>query len=80
MICNFFNRGSEDSSITSSGNIGNRILSTFLNELDGIGSELAVNEGTASKPGSREGDEQIVFVVVSCSDVQQLDEALVRPG
>jgi SpoVK/Ycf46/Vps4 family AAA+-type ATPase len=73
-------RGSEDSSTTSSGNIGNRILSTFLNELDGIGSELAVKEGTTGKPGSREGDEQIVFVVVSCSDVQQLDEALVRPG
>lgn len=78
--------------MTSGGNIGNRILSTFLNELDGIGSEANVHgdgdnhrssNSSAIRGGSTGGndaDEHVVFVVVSCSDIEKLDEALVRPG
>lgn len=76
-------RGSEEASTTTSGNIGNRILSTFLNELDGVGTEAIVETDggtTTAGAGTTQGGEQVVFVIVSCADISQLDEALIRPG
>ena len=61
MVC----RGGDDD---SSGGVHNRILSTFLNELDGV---------VGRDPG---GFESAVLVLAACSDVSVLDEALVRPG
>lgn len=46
-----------------------RVLSTFLNELDGVSG----GAGTG-------GEVSDILVVVACSDLEQLDEALLRPG
>lgn len=74
-------RGVDDaSSTTSHGNIGNRILSTFLNELDGVGSHSIKGLDDAASMVQSDTDEQVVFVAVSCSDIEKLDEALIRPG
>lgn len=51
-----------------------RILSTFLNELDGI---LGKGDGTAAE-GARE--DRHVLVIAACQDLGVLDEALIRPG
>lgn len=45
-----------------------RVLSTFLNELDGVTS------------ANDKGFENSVMVLAACADVATLDEALVRPG
>lgn len=55
----------------SSSGLHGRILSTFLNELDGI---------VSSGGGSGDLGSQQVLVIAACQDIQQLDEALVRPG
>lgn len=47
-----------------------RILSTFLNELDGI----------YSSPTGRPSTQSGVLLLVACTDINALDEALVRPG
>lgn len=60
--------GEDSSSGGMDGGVGSRILSTFLNELDGISGNAGVNGG---------GD---VLVIVACSDVNNLDAAIVRPG
>jgi SpoVK/Ycf46/Vps4 family AAA+-type ATPase len=61
---NFYRGGGDD---TSSGLHG-RILSTFLNELDGVAG------------GGTGGFESSVLVLAACSDLSTLDEALLRPG
>jgi SpoVK/Ycf46/Vps4 family AAA+-type ATPase len=60
-----------DQNSDGTGSVYNRILSTFLNELDGI-----CNRGDSS--GS--SFEREVLVVTACLDITQLDEALIRPG
>ena len=52
---------------SNDGGVGTRVLSTFLNELDGI-----AGGGKQSR-----GD---VLVIVACSSVSNLDGALTRPG
>ncbi len=54
---------------SSGGNLNARILSTFLNEMDGVTSE---NQSKDS--------ESNVIIVVACQDISKLDDALVRPG
>lgn len=44
-----------------------RVLSTFLNELDGVVAQEA-------------GFENTVMVLAACGDIAALDEALLRPG
>lgn len=61
--------GNDDSGGSSHGNIYNRILSTFLNELDGI----AVANSSSSLSS-------FVLVIVACKSLDILDEALIRPG
>lgn len=58
---------------STSNGLHGRILSTFLNELDGIIS------GPQEGGGRDEGSQQ-VLVIAACQDVTHLDEALVRPG
>lgn len=57
-------RSLDSSGDSSHGSLSNRVLSTFLNALDGV-------EG--STPGS-------LFVIAACLDLDSLDEALIRPG
>jgi transitional endoplasmic reticulum ATPase len=54
--------------------LNSRVLSTFLNELDGI-------TGQKDSGGStNDNNEGGVLVVVTCSSLSILDEALIRPG
>jgi len=48
-----------------------RVLSTFLNELDGI---------VAKSENSSNGEDNTVLVIVACNDIGMVDEALLRPG
>lgn len=67
----------------STSNLHNRILSTFLNELDGIlshASQHAYPGRAGGRRGQRIAYEDVVLVVVVCRDMSMLDEALVRPG
>eukprot|EP01032_Pedospumella_encystans_P013211 gene13211-15223_t len=69
-------------SSTSSGLHG-RILSTFLNELDGIVSSGSNNNSDNDIEDGEQGKEQgsqQVLVIAACQDIANLDEALVRPG
>lgn len=63
-------RGLDDNEGSSHGNLQNRVLSTFLNELDGVLS--------STTPATIVED--LVFVVVACKDIDALDAALLRPG
>ena len=65
----------DDQEESSHGNIYNRILSTFLNELDGIS---VPSSSGASSGGNVE--HQFVFVIVACKSLDNLDDALIRPG
>jgi SpoVK/Ycf46/Vps4 family AAA+-type ATPase len=52
------------------------VLSTFLNELDGV---------SVSSPQFQHNDkikdlDSTVFVLAACRDLDNLDEALIRPG
>jgi SpoVK/Ycf46/Vps4 family AAA+-type ATPase len=72
--CCFFCRSSADEGDSGAGNgLHGRILSTFLNELDGI-----LGKGDGSAEGAR-ADRQ-VLVIAACQDLGVLDEALIRPG
>ncbi len=64
-------RQSSDENSDGTGSVYNRILSTFLNELDGI-SNRGENTGISF--------EREVLVVTACLDIKLLDEALIRPG
>lgn len=65
-------RGADDhDSSSSGGSIGNRVLSTFLNELDGISSLPSSSSHEAA---------YTIFVVAACTSLDHLDEALLRPG
>ncbi len=57
-------------------NIHNRILSTFLNELDGVSVPTNVQNNHDKKISL----ETTVFVLAACKDIKLLDEALIRPG
>lgn len=75
MRCSLNSRSAADASDSSTSNgLHGRILSTFLNELDGIVS------GPKSGEGSRDEGSQQVLVIAACQNVAHLDEALVRPG
>lgn len=70
-----------------------RILSTFLNELDGIsgsgsGSRSRTNNSSSSMHsqktiygfGGMMKETNNILVIVACSNIQTLDDALLRPG
>lgn len=65
-----FKRGlnGDESSSDAGHSLHNRILSTFLNEMDGI---LSLDDG------STEGG---VLVLAACNDIDSIDEGLLRPG
>lgn len=73
----------------ASSNIQSRILSTFLNELDGIVGLVGANSSTgnsSSCTGTEDGGggyhryESRVLVIIACQNIDSLDEALIRPG
>ena len=51
-----------------------RVLSTFLNEMDGISARGNGERHRSSEPENR------VIVIVACSNIKLLDAALIRPG
>ena len=57
---------------SSHGSLQNRVLSTFLNELDGI--------SVSSNEVGKSVEDSAVFVLAACKDLSNLDEALIRPG
>jgi SpoVK/Ycf46/Vps4 family AAA+-type ATPase len=57
-----------------SSGLNSRILSTFLNELDGISSSTAIAAQKQPAMGKQ------LLVIVSCQDISRLDDALVRTG
>jgi SpoVK/Ycf46/Vps4 family AAA+-type ATPase len=65
-----FKRGlsGDQSSSDASHSLHNRVLSTFLNEMDGIGSL-----DTSNTEGG-------VLVLAACNDIDAIDEGLLRPG
>lgn len=81
--CIFRSAADAGDSSTSSGLHG-RILSTFLNELDGIvssggGNGSSDNDDSEGGQNREQGSPQ-VLVIAACQDIANLDEALVRPG
>ena len=56
-----------------------RVLSTFLNELDGI-SSLSTPDANSSTDASELESEFNVFVLAASENLQNLDQALLRPG
>lgn len=65
-----YKRSSSENGESSHGSIYNRVLSTFLNEMDGI---------TVKSVGIQ-NNENMVFVIVTCRSIESIDEALLRPG
>ena len=61
-----------DGSSSSSSGLLTRILSSFLNELDGIDQIVSIN--------LHGGDEGKVLVLAACNNIEAQDEALLRPG
>ena len=75
----------------ASSNIQSRILSTFLNELDGIVGLVGASSSTDNSnsctgtedDGGGKGYhryESRVLVIIACQNIDSLDEALIRPG
>jgi len=65
-------RGHSEKGSSTSGDLYTRILSTFLNELDGVTSSSSSHSDLES--------EGRILVVAACHDLTSLDEALLRPG
>jgi SpoVK/Ycf46/Vps4 family AAA+-type ATPase len=68
-------RGTGDDGGAGGGDVAGRILSTFLNEIDGIHQVVSSNDEEKG-----EEDDRRVVVVVAAPSLQCLDEALLRPG
>jgi len=74
----------------ASSNIQSRILSTFLNELDGIVGLVGASSSTDNSnscTGTEDGGgkgyhryESRILVIIACQNIDSLDEALIRPG
>jgi SpoVK/Ycf46/Vps4 family AAA+-type ATPase len=62
-----YKRGLVDEDGGGGGSLQTRVLSTFLNELDGI-----VSQDTGVEGG--------ILVLAACTDINVLDDALLRPG
>ncbi len=74
----FFELCSELDDSTGSAGLHSRVLSTFLNHLDGI--SAATVTGSISKDRADAASDGSVLVICACSNADDLDDALVRPG
>lgn len=84
--CRIYRSAADAGDSSTSSGLHGRILSTFLNELDGIvssggGGGNGNNDNDDSEGGeNREQVSPQVLVIAACHDIANLDEALVRPG
>ena len=80
----YFRSACDEADSTSSSGLHGRVLSTFLNELDGImgnGNSNSIASASDSSNGDRENEnDDTVLVIAACQDISGLDEALLRPG
>eukprot|EP01041_Mallomonas_annulata_P006224 gene6224-12609_t len=70
----------DDSSSSGSSAVEARVLSTFLNELDGISSYSSSSSATAAGGNAVSSTSSGVLLLAACSSLDILDEALLRPG
>lgn len=84
----YAHRSAGDGDGSTSNGLHGRILSTFLNELDGImstgggsnGDGKGNSSGGATAGSASRGPESQILVIAACQDLSNLDEALIRPG
>ncbi|KAG3108429.1 hypothetical protein PI124_g11113 [Phytophthora idaei] len=65
---------------SSGGGVYARVLSTFLNEMDGVGSQRVTASSVSHTEGSSIADSGGILVVAATNRKDALDAALVRPG
>ncbi|KAG1709689.1 hypothetical protein DVH05_020342 [Phytophthora capsici] len=65
---------------SSGGGVYARVLSTFLNEMDGVGSQRVSSSFVSHGKGSSAADSGGILVVAATNRREALDAALVRPG
>ncbi|KAK1940429.1 Protein CdcH [Phytophthora citrophthora] len=65
---------------SSGGGVYARVLSTFLNEMDGVGSQRVSSSFALRAKGSSAADSGEILVVAATNRKEALDAALVRPG
>lgn len=81
----FLDAATSSSSASASNSVHDRLLATFLNEMDGIGQRQSEGgggggEGTLLAAHTAERGTKVVLVVGICSHPEALDPALLRPG
>ncbi|ETP52401.1 hypothetical protein F442_02561 [Phytophthora nicotianae P10297] len=65
---------------SSGGGVYARVLSTFLNEMDGVGSQRVTASSVSRTKGLSTADSGGILVVAATNRKDALDAALVRPG
>ncbi|KAL3658780.1 hypothetical protein V7S43_016149 [Phytophthora oleae] len=65
---------------SSGGGVYARVLSTFLNEMDGVGSQRVSTSSVSHAKGSSAANGGGILVVAATNRKEALDAALVRPG